>query len=230
MGKVKVKIEKKDGREYVCDIPLEKFPEGYECFLSTDAPNTMDVEHKGAEFLGKCLEHKSQDMLDEFYGRLMDFIVRVLRWGFKDFQYYPILGEICSRQPMGDLAISFLKATNALQDDNLESAIKILDDVGGIGIPVGSKMLRMMLPEKAGAFDNAVLKRKLAYTGKDDYADDWEGYASFCEDCERVARSLNEQGIKHPRRKCCHQWLVADVEATLYWRFKHPGEFDEMAR
>ena len=235
MGKVKVKIEERNGREYVCDIPLEKFPQGYECFLDTDAPNTMRVEAEGAEFLGKCLEHNGTKMPDEvFCGRLMDFIVRVLRWGFEGVRYYRILGLIyCSEQPTKAVASDVCKAAKAMQGNNLklavESAIEILDNLYGIGIPVASKMLRMMSPEKAGAFDDAVLLPELAYTKDDGYPDGWKGYADFCKDCDIVACKLNKQGIKHPKREG-HQWLVADVESVLYWRFKHPKEFDKMAR
>ena len=233
MGKMKVKIEKKGRREYVCNIPLKKFPQGYERFLKIDAPNTMYVEDKSAEFFGSCLKQNSTTKFPgvSFCGKLMDFIVRVLRWGFEDYFYYRILGLIYrSKKPANAVAREFCKAAKALRDNNLESAIKILDNLNGIGIPVGSKMLRMMSPEKAGAFDNSVLRPKLAYTRKDGYANNWKGYAAFCKDCDIVARGLNERGIKHPKRKCCHQWRAADVEATLFWRFKHPNEFEKMAR
>ena len=203
------RIPLKDGS--VRRIPLEEFPKKYVCFHNKEG-GTIPLERKGAEFLKKCPE--GDPISIAFQGEVKDFIDEVLRWGLKEDEYNTVIGYLySSEQPDEVVARKVHEAATALQNGKLGDAVQTLDGLTGIGISVGSKILRIMSPEKAGVLDS-ILQNKLLYDANG------TGYACFCKSCGEVADRLNADGIKHEspivQLRGSDEWFIADVEAVVY--------------
>ena len=199
---------------HVCGIPLEEFPQRYVGYHnSVREGGTIPLERNGAEFQKKCLEGDPLNFV--FQGEVKDFIKEVLWWGIEERLYDEVLGRIYSaNQPEEIVARRVHSAAETLQNGKLEGAVQILDALQGIGLSIASKMLRMMSPEKAVAFDEQHLQRKLPYSA------DSDGYANFCGDCVAVAKQMNEESIEHEpsiaKMRGSNKWLAADVEAVIF--------------
>ena len=223
MKKEKMKVEIQNCGNCVCNIPLGEFPERYTYYHKTIERGstkrgkkvlTICLEHHGMDFLGKCLGIKGAKMPD--IDEVKNFIEKIAWWMGRPASV-GIIYSPNSNRSKEEVAIevrkAVIKAVMALQDekDGLKSAVEILDDVYGIDISIASKILRMMLPQKAGAFDS-ILQGALSYIA------DGTGYADFCRNCGKVAKKLKARRIKHPMRGD-HKWFVADVEAVIYAHF-----------
>ena len=200
----------------VCGILLEEFPERYVFFHSgVKEGGTIPLEKCGKNLLEKCFEGNPTSIV--FQGEVKDFIREILQWAVDENDYDTLLGYIYSpEQPEEVVARRVCEATMALQNGKLGDAVQILDELKGIGLSIGSKILRMMSPETSGAFDDRHLQRKLSYPA------DSNGYANFCEDCVVVAEQMNEKGIEHEpsiadkKMRGSPKWLAADVEAVVF--------------
>ena len=206
----------------VCGIPLEEFPERYVCYHnSVREGSTIPLERDGAKFLIKCLEGDALSFV--FQGEVKDFIKKVLWWGLGEEQYDTILDYIYPRQPDNQTEEAVTRkvrqAALSLRKGNLQLAIKTLDNsqkqgVKGMKLSIGSKVLRMISPEKACAFDELHLQEKLSYPA------DSDGYADFCGNCVTVAEQMNKKGIEHEfsieKMRGSPKWLAADVEAVVF--------------
>ena len=210
---MKVKIQ--ECNNCVCGIPLTEFPEGYVLYHKGIEQHTkilvMCLERSGAELLKRCLAPAGSENSDKFLSDIKIFIKAVLRWGGK--QCLAKFPKICRSEK--NVADAICEAAVGLENNDLALAVKILCEVDGISISIGSKILRIMSPEKAGAFDIKVLRTHLSYGKRDGYSDDYAGYAAFCEHCREMAVKLNRRHIKHPIRGDS-QWRAADVESVIY--------------
>ena len=207
--KKKVEIDQND---CVCGIPLQEFPKRYLCFHDREGGTTIPLERTGAEFLKKC--SGGDPINPAFQADVKKFIDEVLRWGLEDDEYDTVIGYLYSpEQPDEVVARKVREATMELQNGELGNAVQVLVRLTGIGISVGSKILRIMSPEKAGVLDS-VLQGKLLYDANG------TGYACFCNACKNVADRLNADGIKHEpsikNLRGSDEWLIADVEAVVY--------------
>lgn len=92
----------------------------------------------------------------------------------------------------------------------IKSAINKITETEGLSISFGSKILRMLSPQQVGVYDS-VLASYLPYKMNATH------YVKFCADCEDVAKQLNNELVKNPKREeTGGQWLVADVEAVIF--------------
>ena len=220
-----VKIKKdKNEREHVCGISLDKFPAWYVChhngILRGVRISTICLERRGMILLKKCLaSNLTNDIL--LQNEIKNFIQEVLWWGVKSGRREYWFKAIFSRQPQAVVADKICKAATFLQKDKLALAIETLDNsqkrgVKGMRFTVGSKVLRMMSPGKAGALDR-ILRAELPKYAKS--INDYAGYAEFCKHCKKVANDLlKKHGIQHPLRKKGN-WLASDVESVLFAHF-----------
>ena len=226
---MKVKII--NGR--VCGVPLKEFPakyvEHHDGILQKTKISTICLEIIGKGILEKCPESDSAEAVaPDFCKELGAFIDQIVAWGV---QYGP--NTICGDDLTPGKIRKICQAAAYLQENNLELAIKTLDNsqgrgVKGMRVTVGSKILRMMSPEKAGAFDRVLRENLSEYTkeafcaGAKNEPDAFhKAYPEFCKDCKVVADKLNAKGIKHKpsittRRSGSHKWLAADVEAVVF--------------
>ncbi len=199
-----MRIEIKDNSVCLGDghvIKMEEFPNGYCKYLACETEKTVmstaDAEKAGADIL-------KGDLGDA--NKINDFVSVVIRWGegnrgIVHGMVFPLDTKIVAESAI------------FLQSGNLKSAIDRIKDVHGFCISYGSKVLRMLSPEKAGAYDK-ILRRKLpAYRGI-------EGYVEFCDACQKVVGELKKSDIKSPHRKN-GEWYVADVEAVIYYYFRY---------
>ncbi len=197
-------------------IKMKSFPKYYEGFLNKDTGyTTANVEILGASLVkGGLGDVKLTN----------EFVWEVCRWGGPTG--YRVHGNLCRYQREGAFtkkrfANVVADSARMLQNGDLESAINKITDIKGLRISYGSKILRMLLPQKVGVYDK-ILKDNLSYPLNAN------GYVEFCADCKMVANELNTRGIesphaklkiKGPRKK--GEWFVADVEAVIFHVIRH---------
>ncbi len=190
-------------------IEMEDFPKYYRCFVKANGSTTADVESLGASLVKGGLGDVK---------RTKDFVWEVCRWGGSTG--YRIRGNLCKHQRNGAFtkkrfANVVADSARMLQNGDLESAINKITDIKGLRISYGSKILRMLLPQQAGAYDGILQTMLSSYIKS--------GYAEFCADCKMVANELNTRGIESPHAKLKikgprknGEWFVADVEAVIF--------------
>ena len=226
------RIPRKD--RSVCHIPLAEFPQKYIDYVG-DMKDTICLERRGARIMAKCHDSKSV-YPRQFPYEVKNFIREILLWafdaGFFKFRYDGAKGiyPLHTVEEAESVADKIHKAAVALQGKDLKTATKLavqtLDNSQGTGVQgmqlsIASKVLRMMSPEKAGAFDEKHLQEKLLYS------DDSDGYAHFCLDCNKVAEELNQRGHKHEPpivvMRGDDKWRAADVESVVFNHLRMRG-------
>ena len=95
------------------------------------------------------------------------------------------------------------------EQPDLQTAIREVRALNGLGLSFASKHLRMLWPQHCPVLDS-VLHTHLGYPLNS------TGYRQLPEDCRTVAALLEHQGITNPVRKNRHAWYVADVEAAVF--------------
>ena len=217
MEKMKVEIEKKNGREYVCNILVNEFPGRCKEYHQKN-PNTLLIEQNGCALL-KILTAENLEKnaaLDESKA----LFEQVLEWGVEK-RWHERVRRFFYGQPEEKIVRNFREAAKSLNEGEMGDAVKLLRDVAGSGTAIGPKILRMMSPQKAGAFDSILKKRLLtAYAGN-------AGYLLFCNDCKVVVDSLNDrEDINCPLSERTNgKWGVADVETVIYWQLSGKSDF-----
>ncbi len=207
-------------------IEMECFPGLYELFLGyKTGKDTAEIERKGAALLSLLLKDNSSNETRIKFTN--EFVQKVFLWGgptgnIIKWQVYNRRGnkteaEDKVKEVVTNLA-GFLRdaklksAFNEEFSNALNEALKEVTSIYGLGISYGSKILRMLLPEKAGAYDSILRKKFPSYLKS--------SYAEFCGDCKEVAVALEKREIKN---KSTHrkngEWFVADVEAAIYHHF-----------
>ena len=143
---------------------------------------------------------------------LIPFIENILTWGGPTGDLVRI-GYLYRSQDNPRIAEVVNDASRDLLNGELESAIAtIVKNIKGLEVSYASKILRMLSPQKAGAYDK-YLRESLGYSQKK--AERFAVYEKFCVHCGEVIPTLQERGIENPFR-VDGEWYVADVEATVY--------------
>ncbi len=199
-------------------INMKRFTKLYEGFVGKGTgKDTAKIEEEGTSLLLK------DNLSDEKRIKSTnEFARRVFRWGgptgnIVHWMVYHKRGnkneaEDKVKEVVTNLAelLRDAKLKSAFDEElsnALNEALKEVTSIYGLGISYGSKILRMLLPEKAGAYDSILRKKLPAYRGI-------EGYVEFCDACQKVADALKNRGIKSHRKN--DEWFVADVEAAIY--------------
>ncbi len=202
------------GNDHV--IKMEGFPDIYREFceyaITNEKISTAEVEEEGADILKNGLDDVQ---------RVNDFVRSVFKWGGKTGDrvcglVYPQKNKSEEDKATDEIKVAqiFARAARVLNDNDLELALKLnkalkkIICINGLHISYGSKILRMLLPQQAGAYDS-ILQTVLSSYYKS------SGYAEFCADCKKVAGELKKSDIKSPHREN-GEWYVADVEAVIY--------------
>ncbi len=194
-------------------IEMEDFPEYYKGFLNEDTGSTTaNVEKVGADIL--------KDGLDNVEC-VNKFVLSVFKWGGKTGNrvrglVYPQKNKSEKDKADNEIKVAQIvaEAARILKDNDLELALKLngalkkIRFVDGLCVSYGSKILRMLLPQQAGAYDS-ILQTMLSSYYKSG------GYAEFCADCKKVAGELKKSDIKSHHREN-GEWFVADVEAVIF--------------
>ena len=183
------------GGETIC---FRDFPALYGKFLGATG-NTPDIECEGAKLMNL---HRFGDR------RAYCFVLSILAWGGSRgaqirgnlSRYYGSETKIQS-----GLAQAVRDTVHSLKTGSCADAIQTITGHKGFQTPFGSKVLRMLAPERAVVYDN-VLNRKMKL-GWGRFA-----YGEFCDSCVLLAGELNKRKIGARR------WKAADVEAVIYAR------------
>ena len=205
-------------------INMKRFTKLYEGFVGKGTgKDTAKIEEEGTSLLLK------DNLSDEKRIKSTnEFARRVFRWGgptgnIVHWMVYHKRGnkneaEDKVKEVVTNLAelLRDAKLKSAFDEEfsnALNEALKEVTSIYGLDISYGSKILRMLLPEKAGAYD-CILQEKFPLYLK-------SGYAKFCGDCKEVAVALEKRDIKN---KSIHrkneEWFVADVEAAIFHYFE----------
>ena len=214
MTKRKIEI----GGDVVCFgkgglVPLDYFPHRFRAALKNfddiikDANcHTRRLEQEGA----RLDKNKFRDIAE-----VSQFLDRVIRWGGSmGNKIFWMIEEHKSRPAIVE---NIPRAAELLHKGALSAALEIITEPKGLGISFGSKILRMLNPEKVGVYDS-VLYEHLPYP----YT--IPGWDEFCRDCKAVAEELERRGIKNSERDK-GEWFAADVEAVIFDCF-HVGKPD----
>ena len=195
-------------------ISLDDFPNRFsatinafdkeKCIRKNSNYRTFSVEKEGARLAKNKFADKKATSL---------FIDNVLGWGGSYGNL--IRAKIKHFKSRGRIIKSIPVAARFLNEGEFQKAINkiILPKPCGLDVSFGSKILRMLNPEKVGVYDS-VLYEHLPYP----YT--IPGWDEFCRDCKAVAEELERRGIKNPERKN-GKWFVADVEVVIfghYWK------------
>lgn len=147
----------------------------------------------------------AQGFADE--GAVAEFIRTVCAWG----GYAGISGRVLKRNQAEVIRARLLAAKAAIeqQEPELQTAIREVRALDGLGLSFASKHLRMLWPRHCPVLDS-VLHEKLGYPMNS------TGYWQLATDCRAVAVLLEREGISNPARDNRPQWYVADVEASIF--------------
>ena len=194
-------------------IPLSAFPCLFVAYASS-TPLFMKRHFRLEQQGDKWREHGITD--DD----VEEFISDVCAWGGVS----RVLGMIREND---DAAVvkAFHNALKLAQDGKQGQAVDVLQGLNGMRISVASKQLRMMSSHNCVVLDS-ILQEVLPYEAT---PTDYEG---FCNDCGRVVKTLNHEGIEFPQKalkQICHEygiaeatirseWRAADVEAVIFYR------------
>ena len=195
-------------------ISLDDFPNRFSAAVKKFDDSVKDanchtrrLEQEGARLTKSAMsQNKSSDKAE-----VSQFLDRVIRWGGSmGNKIFWMIEEHKSRPAIVE---NIPRAAELLHKGALSAALEIITEPKGLGISFGSKILRMLNPEKVGVYDS-VLYEHLPYP----YT--IPGWDEFCRDCKTVAEELERRGIKNPERKN-GKWFVADVEVVIfghYWK------------
>ena len=170
----------------------KKFHKGVGFYEGDEWRDTAYVERAGKEFRAVDLGDAAQTEL---------FVRLVFKWG-GSMGHRVQLEKAHTWQEIADAVES---AVQYLDQGDVRMACTTITSLKGMGISYGSKILRMISPEQAGVYDN-IIERICGYSD----------YPQFCSDCKNLAAVLEQRGIKNPAREN-GKWLVADVEATVFY-------------
>ena len=199
-------------------ISLDDFPNRFsatinafdkdECIINHSNYRTFSVEKEGARLAKNKFADKKATSL---------FIDNVLGWGGKTGN--KVRGMIKKYKSREQIIKSIPVAARFLNEGEFQEAINEITfpKPCGLGVSFGSKILRMLNPEKVGVYDK-VLAEGLANSKS--AAPSISRWINFCDDCATVAAELKKRGIKNPERKN-GKWFVADVEVVIfghYWK------------
>ena len=199
-------------------ISLDDFPNRFsatinafdkeKCIRKNSNYRTFSVEKEGARLAKNKFTDKKATSL---------FIDNVLGWGGSYGNL--IRAKIKHFKSRGRIIKSIPVAARFLNEGEFQKAINkiILPKPCGLDVSFGSKILRMLNPEKVGVYDK-VLAEGLANSKS--AAPSISRWINFCDDCATVAAELKKRGIKNPERKN-GKWFVADVEVVIfghYWK------------
>ncbi len=211
------------GRIYL--INMQDFPGIYREFcedttMSEDI-NTADVEEEGRRLL-PLLKNGSDDAKHtnkEIITDINNFVRSIFKWGGKSGQR--VSGKVYPKNKSEEentkieatVAKVVAESASLLQGENLDLdlARQKIQDSRGFGPSYSSKVVRMLLPEKAGAYDEILEKEFSSYK-------EYGSYSKFCGDCQKIADDLKKLDIKSHREN--GEWFVADVEAVIYHYIK----------
>ncbi len=194
-------------------INMQEFTELYESFVGyRTGKDTAEIEEEGKSLLKGDLDLSKANQINAF-------VSRVIIWGEENRRGI-IHRRVFPSDKQGEdkaeheaeVAKIVTESAIFLRNGDLKSAIDRIKDVYGFCFSYGSKVLRMLSPEKAGAYDSILSEKFPAYRGI-------EGYVEFCDACQKVADALKERDIKSHRKN--DEWYVADVEATIYHYIRH---------
>lgn len=180
-------------------LTLDEFPDFCKQFYED-----VGFEYKGewrdslyVERAGKAFRAHLGDAV-----KTEEFVKLVFKWGGNTGNR--VRGQVEKDNTWQSVADIVKNAVEYLDKDDIRSAILKITSVKGLGYSYGSKILRMVSPEKAGVFDSQI-ESICCY----------DSYSEFCKDCKNMAEVLKQQGIKNPVR-ANGEWLVADVEASIF--------------
>lgn len=155
----------------------------------------------------EVLEQAGSNLVTAWDGKswplLFEFIKGVLVWGkvtrgWNRVFYGNYSNTVCRR---------FSYAIDALNQEDIASALNRLDKISGFGLSIASKHLRFLNPDLCPVLDD-VLRKHLGYS------ESTAGYLEFCDDLRAVRDALNLQ-IKNPIRTAGN-WKIADVESAIF--------------
>ena len=198
-------------------IRHDHFPRRFQAFLYADIESggnsagqpvtnasTLDLECQGQVLLAGNRVGVVADVIP--------FVENVLAWmGKNGPRTHSMMFN--GRQTDKKIAEGVEKSSRYLQAGDLARAIEIIDELDGVDIPAGSKILRMLSPRQAAACSDSLRKTLRGYRWTS--AKRHEGYASFCADCKKVADALPKKGVRNPYR-IGGAWYAADVEAVVF--------------
>ena len=194
-------------------ISLDDFPNRFSAAVKKfdDSVKDANCHTRRLEQEGARLDkNKFRDKAE-----VSQFLDRVIRWGGSmGNKIFWMIEEHKSRPAIVE---NIPRAAELLHKGALSAALEIITEPKGLGISFGSKILRMLNPEKVGVYDK-VLAEGLANSKS--AAPSISRWINFCDDCATVAAELKKRGIKNPERKN-GKWFVADVEVVIfghYWK------------
>ena len=179
-------------------IPFREFPCLYGKFLGA-TNETREIEKEGAALM------KARRFGDK---RAYCFVLSILKWGG------PAGARIRGKLPrlhgseakiQSGLAQAVRDTVHSLKTGSCADAIQTITGHKGFQIPFGSKVLRMLAPERAVVYDNVLNDNMKLGWGR-------FAYGEFCDSCVLLAGELNKRKIGARR------WKAADVEAVIYAR------------
>jgi hypothetical protein len=183
-----------------------------------DFPSLIELHRRklprteALEFFGKLVRErlKKSQSGHETALLLELFISAVYAWGWSPRLSKRILDQ--EKNNRHDLCECFAAVSSMTEGDDFahEDILSTLVKIHGVGPSFGSKLLRMLRPDKFPVFDKR-LREALPVL-----KNDRKGYRIFAEGCEEIANVLEAQGIKNPVREPAESWLVADVESCLF--------------
>ncbi len=209
-------------------INMQDFPDLYSEFckyvITKDKISTAEVEEEGRRLLPLLknglddAKHANKEIIDD----INNFVRSIFKWGGITGQrvggnvYLKDQSEEENTKIEAAIAEVVAESARILQRKNLDLAFEEIQTFKGFGTSYGSKILRMLLPQHAGAYDDKILKNNFP-----SYIE--SGYAEFCADCQKVVDDLKKLGIKSPHDEIDAsnprkngEWYVADVEAVIY--------------
>lgn len=191
-------------------IKFRQFPLLYQRFLCLN-PTTEAVEEAGAELVQKVKSGKKPLWNVQFFC----FVLSVLKWGGQTGNR--IRGQITKGKNETEVQKELAQAIRSTIDcmeEGSAKALAVITEIKGLGGSYGTKILRMLAPDKAVTYD-AELNKIFKFGENFHKSGKGRGkYEKFCADCAAVANALNECEVGSRR------WIAANVEAVIFhwWR------------
>jgi hypothetical protein len=151
------------------------------------------------------LEAQAQKLITGNFdpGRLRDFITEVHRWGGSMRNVNKVLNN--AKRETFILAFNNLMASPT----QIESALKAVLTINGLGPSYGSKHLRFLCPQYCPILDNTIWECFR-------YPWNAEGYRLLHQDVMQVARTLEKNQINNPVIRSGFKWYAADVDLAIF--------------
>lgn len=187
-------------------ISLREFPNLYKEFCNFTRNGTSwdprDLEERGSEVLARVTNRETPSGIYCFACCVCVWGGVMRAWG----QVHNKKNSVLHARRQIKNAVR--KAERRLHKNEVQEAFDVFNEsVDGFGDTATSKVLRMLVPDKAVAIDS-ILKRKLGISP--------ETYGDWCAECCRLAKELQKKRYRHtvdPKRK----WKAADVESVIYF-------------